>query len=223
MKKLAIAMASVFTVVAPVAHAAYDRYGNWYDENTYSAPVYSTPVYSEPVYSAPVYSEPVYTPSPRERQEFARVIESRPVYESSNRKEECWNPRAGHYEERRDTKDSNVNGTVAGALLGGVLGHQVDSGAGGTIGGALLGGLIGNRVDNSHNSNVQDDLDFSRCRVVAEGDRNLQGYDVRYVYRGEEYTTRMAQNPGGRLRIGEDINEDGTPLGTANSYSSGYR
>ena len=32
-KKLAIAMASFFTLIAPVAHAAYDRYGNWYDDS----------------------------------------------------------------------------------------------------------------------------------------------------------------------------------------------
>ena len=127
MKKLAIAMASIFTVIAPVAHAAYDRNGNGYNEGNYQAPV--------------------YTPSPRERQEFARVIESRPVYEASNRREECWNPRAGHYEERRETHDSNVNGTVAGAVVGGVVGHQFDSGAGATVGGALLGGLIGNQVE----------------------------------------------------------------------------
>ena len=194
MKKLAIAMASVFTAIAPVAHAAYDRYGNGYDEgNSY-------------------YHAPVYTPSPRERQEFARVIESRPVYEASNRREECWNPRAGHFEER-ETRDSNNNGTVAGALLGGVLGHQVDSGAGGTLGGALLGGIIGNQIDRGHNSNAQDDLDYSRCRVVGENaGRNLQGYDVRYEYRGQQYTTRMSEAPGRRLRIGEDIAEDGSPL-----------
>ena len=201
MKKLAIAMASIFTVIAPVAHAAYDRYGNWYDEGRVYTPA--------PVYT-PSYT-PAYTPSSRERQEFARVIDSRPVYESTNRKEECWNPRAGHFEERRDTRDSNKNGTVAGAVIGGVLGHQVDSGAGGTIGGALLGGILGNRIDNSRNSNVQDDLDFSRCRVVSEGERNLQGYDVRYVYQGREYTTRMAQAPGRRLRVGDEISEDGTP------------
>ncbi len=195
MKKLAIAMASVFTVIAPVAHAAYDRYGNWYNENAYAPPA------------------PVYAQSYRERQEFARVIDSRPVYEAANRREECWNPRAGHYEERRETHDSNVNGTVAGAVVGGVVGHQFDNGsAGATLGGALLGGLIGNKVDKEHNSNPQNDLDYSRCRVVAEGGRALQGYDVRYVYRGLEYTTRMAQAPGRSLRVGEDIREDGTPI-----------
>src|SRR5260221_12527920 len=79
MKKLAIAMASVFTVIAPVAHAAYDRYGNWYNENAYAPPA------------------PVYAQSYRERQEFARVFASRPVKEAANRREECWTPPEGPY------------------------------------------------------------------------------------------------------------------------------
>ena len=195
-KKLAIAMASVFTLIAPVAHGAYDRYGNWYDDSRQEY----TP-------------SPFYAPSTPVREEFARVLETRPVYDVANRREECWNPRAGHYEERREQREANVNkGAVAGALLGGVLGHQVDSGAGGTLGGALIGGLIGNQVEKGRDSDRQDDLDYSRCRVVAEGGRNLQGYDVRYVYRGQEYTTRMAQAPGRRLLVGEDIREDGTPI-----------
>src|SRR5258706_2851672 len=143
MKKLAIAMASVFTVIAPVAHAAYDRYGNWYNDG---------------------YA------SPRERQEYARVIESRPVYEASNRHEECWNPRAGHYEERRETHGSDgKGGAVAGAVVGGVVGHQFDNGsAGATIGGALIGGLLGNKIQKDRNEDPQNDLDYSRCRLGGD-------------------------------------------------------
>jgi uncharacterized protein YcfJ len=204
MKKVAVAVASVFTVIAPLAHAAYDQYGNYYEPRTYSAP---------------------RAYSPREQQEFARVIESRPVYEAANTKEECWNPRAGHFEERRDSHSShNKTGTVAGAVVGGVVGHQFDNGsAGATLGGALIGGLLGNQVDKSRNNDRQDDLDYSRCRVVSEGGRNLQGYDVRYRYRGQEYTTRMAQAPGNRLRVGEDIRDDGLPLDGNYSNASNWR
>lgn len=196
MKKIAIALASIFTVAAPFAHAAYDRDGNYYEP------------YQPGVYEGRPMSR-------AERQDFARVIDSRPVYEASSRKEECWNPRAGHYEERRgDTHHNNVNGgTVAGAVVGGVVGHQFDNGsAGATVGGALLGGLIGNQVNKEHGDDRQDDLDYSRCRVVAEGGRNLQGYDVRYVYQGREYTARMDHQPPRRLVVGRDIRDDGQPF-----------
>jgi len=181
MRKLSIAVASLFTALAPAAFAQnyYARAGD-----------------------------------------TARVIESRPVYEAANSREECWNPRAGHFEERRNTRDSNVNGTVIGAIAGGVLGHQIDSGAGGTVGGAILGGILGNQLDRRNNSNPQDDLDLSRCRVASTGDGAIQGYDVRYIYGGQEYTTRMSRDPGRRLRLGDDIRSDGTPYDYVASYST---
>lgn len=139
------------------------------------------------------------------RDEYARVIESNPVYASS--REECWNPRTGLFEERRDNRTSIGKGAAAGAILGGVLGHQVDHGEG-TAAGAIIGGLIGHQIEKDRDRD--DSLDLSRCRVASYGS-GLEGYDVRYRYRGNEYVTRMAQDPGSRLRLGEDIRWDGTP------------
>jgi uncharacterized protein YcfJ len=190
MKTVAIAVASLFTALAPGAFAQ-NYYGNNYRDN---------------------YR---YDRS----RDAARVIESRPVYDAANSKEECWNPRAGHFEERRATRDSNVNGTVVGALAGGVIGHQIDQG-GGTVAGAILGGILGNQIDRQHNSNPQDDLDLSRCRVISSGSGDLQGYDVRYEYGGREYTTRMSRDPGRRLVLGDDVRSDGTPYDSVASYST---
>src|SRR5437016_184012 len=118
---VAIAVASLFTVIAPAAHAAYDRYGNYYDSGD------------------------------RDYRGSAQVIESRPVYSSADSRQECFNTRTSRYEERPDVKNRVGAGTAIGAVAGGVIGHQVGSGRGNdvaTIGGALLGGLIGNRVEN---------------------------------------------------------------------------
>jgi uncharacterized protein YcfJ len=201
MKKLAFAIASLFTLAAPLTHAAYDRYGNYYEPRA------------------------AYDSRDNRGDNYARVIESKPVYSAAGSREECWNPRAGHYEERRDTHDSTNNGTAIGAIAGGVIGHQVDSGAAGTIGGAILGGLAGHEIDRRNNSNAQDDLDYSRCRVASNGDGALQGYEVRYVYNGQEYVTRMSSDPGRRLLVGRDIREDGSPMDSAPasySYSQPY-
>ncbi len=182
-KQLAIAIAAAFTVAAPLAQAAYDRYGNWHDDERGDR-----------------------------RDDVAHVIDSRPVY-ADNGRQECWNPHAQHYEEVRDTRGSTVKGgTVGGAVVGGVVGHQFDHGsAGATLGGALIGGLIGNQVDKSHNDNAQNDLDYSRCRPLAGSEASLQGYETRYEYRGREYTAMLPQQPGPELFPGREIRENGTP------------
>lgn len=159
----------------------------------------------------------------RYRPDTARVIESRPLYAAGEARQECWNPRAGHYEEVRDTDHGNDGvlnkGTALGALVGGVLGHQVNSGTG-TAAGAVLGGIAGNYVNRRNNSNdVQDDLDRTRCRVVAANDVPVRGYEVRYEYRGQEHLTRLDHDPGRRLRLGRDVRDDGTPFDSQERYS----
>ena len=161
-----------------------------------------------------------YRTDDRYRGDVARVIESRPVYAAGERREECWNPSAGHFEEVRGPEKTRVGkGAAIGAVAGGVLGNQIgDHSTGGTVAGALLGGILGHHIERrNEDSNEQPDLDRSRCRVIAESTSNdVQGYDVRYAYRGREYTARMDRDPGRTLRVGEEINNDGTP------FSSGY-
>ena len=151
-----------------------------------------------------------------DRAEYARVIESTPVYAAGSR-EECWNPGTGTYEARRDSSGGIGKGAAIGALAGGVLGHQVDHGAG-TVAGAILGGILGNEIEKRSDRN--DDLDLSRCRYASDG--SIEGYDVRYRYRGNEYVTRMSNDPGSRLSLGADINTDGTPFDQVASYDSPY-
>ncbi|HYC36379.1 MAG TPA: glycine zipper 2TM domain-containing protein [Usitatibacter sp.] len=144
------------------------------------------------------------------RRDFARVIESRPVYAAGGR-QECFNPRAGVYEEVREENRTRVGkGAAIGAVAGGVLGHQVDRG-GGTAAGAVLGGLLGHHLEKRNDSNTQNDLDFSNCRVAGDPSGAQQGYEVRYEYNGREYTTFMNHDPGRRLRVGEDTRPDGMP------------
>jgi uncharacterized protein YcfJ len=134
---------------------------------------------------------------------------------SSGQREECWNPRAGHYEELRNPNErhdkNNVAGTIIGGIAGGVLGHQVGSGRGNTaatVGGAALGAYAGNRIQDRRADEGQSDLDKSRCRVVGGG---TDAYDVRYTWQGREYVARMDHDPGRYVELGRDVNGDGTP------------
>jgi len=194
MKRLTIAIAATFTAIAPAVFAQYDRpYDNRYDNREYRG-------------------ERDY------RGERARVLDTKAITDTSGQRQECWNSRAGHYEEVRDPENHadkhNIAGTVIGGVLGGVLGHQVGSGRGNdvaTVGGAALGAYAGNRVQNNRNDDDQPDLDRSRCRVVGAGSGNVQAYDVRYTWQGREYVARMDHDPGRYVEIGRDVNPDGTP------------
>ena len=205
MKRVAIAVASLFTVIGPAAHAAYDRYGNYYEPSDYRS---------------------------SDHRDSVRVIESRPVYAAAGSSDECWNNRTGRYEARPDTGNRVGAGAAVGAVAGGVLGHQVGSGNGNTaatIGGALLGGIIGNKVENDRREDrATSDFDMNRCRAAtASNSDTLQGYDVRYAYRGQEYTARMASDPRRRLVLGRDIRDDGTPydyvVGAPTAYNDTWR
>ena len=195
MKKLANLATAVATAIAPAAFGQYYRDNPYRGDNTYRDNTYRDNAY---------------------RGDTARVIESRPLYDAaSGARQECWNPRAGHYEEVRAEENTRVGkGAAIGAVTGGILGHQVGSGHGNTaatVGGAVLGGILGHNVERRNDRDEQTDLDRSRCRVVGGNPNSIVGYDVRYEIDGREYVTRMDHNPGDTLVLGRDINRDGTP------------
>jgi uncharacterized protein YcfJ len=138
-------------------------------------------------------------------------------------REQCWNDRVRGYEERRvtrsDTGAAIGPGTVLGAIVGGVAGHQVGSGRGNdaaTAAGAVIGGLIGNQVDRDQGriapgervtevERVPVDRHVERCRVVQEVREARVGYDVRYEYGGRQFTTRLDRDPGQFMRVAVNL------------------
>ena len=151
----------------------------------------------------------------------ARVISVRPVHDRIPvAREECWNDHVRGYEERSvtrsDTGAAIGPGTVLGAVVGGVIGHQMGSSSGGrdrgTAAGAIVGGLLGNQVDRDNNGpprteveRVPVDHDVQRCRTVNEVREAIVGFDVRYDYRGRQFTTRMPYDPGRTLKVRVDV------------------
>lgn len=153
----------------------------------------------------------------------ARVVSATPVYERIPvSREECWNDRVRGYEERRvtrsDTGAAIGPGTVLGAVVGGVIGHQFGHSSGGrdrgTAAGAIVGGLVGNQIDRENQAGpsstteierVPVTRDVERCRTVDEVREATLGYDVRYEYRGRQFTTRLARDPGRFLRVRVDV------------------
>jgi uncharacterized protein YcfJ len=197
MKRIALAIATVFTVAAPAAFAQYDRYDRYEARDARNSNEWR---------------------DRGRRDDTARVVDSRPVHARESR-EECFNPRTGSFEELRQQEHTNIGkGAAIGAVAGGVLGHQVDSG-GGTAAGAILGGVLGHQIERRNDRDEQTDLDRSRCRVVGERSGDVVGYDVRYEYNGREYVGRFDHDPGSVLRVGRDTQPDGTPLNAPSRYS----
>lgn len=128
---------------------------------------------------------------------YAQVLRASPVYEMVRVRvpEERCEGREG-----RDGGDP-TGGTVVGAVVGGALGNRVGKGDGrkaATVAGAVIGGAIGRRIDKNNGS-----AEGTRCRTVevVREERRLTGYDVEYQYKGEKYMSRLANDPGNRLRI----------------------
>jgi uncharacterized protein YcfJ len=109
----------------------------------------------------------------------------------------CWVER----QQVADTRgDRNVGGALAGALIGGVLGHQVGGGSGkqiATVGGAVAGAAIGSNV--GRNGGGTSTQDVQRCDNAVSGTPAY--WDVTYNFRGQDHHIQMDQAPGATVSV----------------------
>lgn len=139
---------------------------------------------------------------------YADVLESRPIYQSvtvSAPREECW-------QEQVKVRDSHRSGSRTPALISAIVGGAIGNAVGnngssrkvGTVVGAVLGHSVGrdivaanNRPEPARYQTVQ------HCEVVDEyyDEERLMGYQVRYRYNGEDFSVRMDDDPGERIRL----------------------
>ena len=106
-------------------------------------------------------------------------------------------------------------GALVGALAGGVLGNAIGSGGGravATMIGAVGGAAVGDNLERpgAQLQNVQ------QCTTQTFYENRASHYNVVYEYQGEQYTTQMANDPGGYVRL------QVTPVGGMASQASAY-
>jgi uncharacterized protein YcfJ len=127
----------------------------------------------------------------------AEVTSARAVLATSGQR--CWVER----EQLGQTQNNaNVPAALAGALIGGILGHQVGGGSGkdiATVGGLIAGAALGANLGRDGQPITQD---VERCRDVPGGARPAF-WDVSYTFRGEEHRVQMASAPGQRITVNE--------------------
>jgi uncharacterized protein YcfJ len=159
--------------------------------------------------------------------DYARVVDVDPIYTQvrvSVPSQECWNETryedvtygGGIDREPRPTAGSMILGGIIGAALGNQIGHG-DGRRAATVAGALIGSAIGH--DAAERARAQEGgytqteyresrpYTVQRCNTRYEDsvENRIEGYRVRYVYQGREYTTRMPRDPGERVRLRVDV------------------
>lgn len=150
--------------------------------------------------------------SPRGSQyyDYAKVVGVEPivrVVRVSEPRRECWDEEITSYRRRVSSRSQSYTPTVVGGIVGGVVGNQFASGRRRdalTVAGALLGASIGRDV--SRRQRVVEEpyvRTERRCRVFDEyhEEERIDGYRVRYRYKGNTFTRRMDYDPGRRIRI----------------------
>jgi uncharacterized protein YcfJ len=140
---------------------------------------------------------------------YAEVVAVVPVFKTiSVPREECRDQLASV---PHPTKDPNqITGTVAGAVIGGLVGSQVGDGDGkkvATVGGAVAGGYAGKRVQEGMQNRNIDQVSERVCETVQDNRKEDAGYEVTYLFDGQEKTVRMNDDPGRRIPI-----ENGQPI-----------
>ena len=121
--------------------------------------------------------------------------------------------------QKAPVKDEHqVLGTIAGAVIGGVLGHQVGGGSGrdiATVAGAAGGGYAGNRVQKNLQDRDTTTGTEQRCATVYDSSDRITGYQVRYRLGGKEATVRMDHDPGPRIPLHDGQLDLRAPAGNA--------
>lgn len=109
--------------------------------------------------------------------------------------ERCWIDR----EQVSTRNEVNPGRAIVGAVLGGVIGHQVGGGSGrdlATAGGAVAGAVIG---ANTGRGNYSETRDVRRCENVPSTVPTY--WDVSYRFRGIDHQMQTGSQPGRTVSV----------------------
>jgi uncharacterized protein YcfJ len=109
----------------------------------------------------------------------------------------------------QDQGGANVPAAIAGAVIGGILGHQIGGGHGkdvATVGGAVAGAAVGANIGRDGGGQQASTQDVQRC-TSAPSQARPDYWDVTYTFRGQEHRVQMTAPPGPTVTV----NEQGEP------------
>jgi uncharacterized protein YcfJ len=133
----------------------------------------------------------------------AKVVSSKPLTRTVKiPRQECHDETVTHTKPVQD--QNRLAGTGLGALVGGVLGHQVGGGSGktlATVTGAAAGGYAGNKIQQNAQQRDTYTTTEQRCNTVYDLKEEPAGFDVVYEYKGHEHHVHMDADPGSSLPV----------------------
>ncbi len=108
---------------------------------------------------------------------------------------------------RHSKQSTSYAPMILGGIVGGVVGNQLGGGRGKdimTVAGAVLGATVTHNLTQrprTHNKHYRTKV--RRCKIHKEyrKEKRTEGYRVTYRYRGRIFVTRMANDPGRRIRL----------------------
>ena len=135
--------------------------------------------------------------------EYAQVLQVTPLTRTIHTpRQECHDESVTQQAPVKD--EHQVVGSLAGAVIGGVLGHQVGGGSGrdiATIAGAAGGGYAGNRIQKNLQDKDRVTTTQQKCSTAYDSAQKQIGYEVRYRLDGREATVKMDHDPGDRIAV----------------------
>jgi uncharacterized protein YcfJ len=145
--------------------------------------------------------------------DYARVMSATPIIRYvtvTTPVKECWED-VEYYSVKRHRHGIGAK-TLFGAVLGGVIGHQIGGGRGNdiaTVAGTLIGASIAKDAALRHGDHGRREYSrpVTRCKTNyrSHEEERIDGYRVIYKYHGQKYATNTANDPGKRIRIRVDI------------------
>ncbi|MHB1215427.1 MAG: glycine zipper 2TM domain-containing protein [Thiobacillus sp.] len=134
----------------------------------------------------------------------AQVLASTPVYETINEpRRACWTETVG-YQTQSVRSDNHGGGAILGAIAGGLIGSTVGKGNGRVAAaavGAATGAVVGDRWNDGRTRYESRPQQVERCSNEDNFRQVISGYDVRYRFQGNEYSTRLPYDPGRWLTL----------------------
>ena len=150
--------------------------------------------------------------SAQQSYEMVAVVSAQPVYQLAQietPQERCVEEQVLVDRAKRQSSDTPI---IVSTIIGGAIGNAVGNNKSSKRVGAVLGAVLGNSVgrDIARQSQSSDTRQYQiveRCETVfvSHEEERLLGYDVIYLFNEQQYSVRMAQDPGSQMKVRVDV------------------